>query len=162
MNRSSLLGLAGVLIFSGAIAAQPNDANKSASKKPATTNKAAKDAESERILKERRENAQSLLLNLASDAGRFNDLTLRARTQARIADVLWSADPERARALFRKAWDSAEMVDKDSQRKLQEDMQKQRSNPNGNGIALTPPPNVRGEVLRLAAKRDRALGRVVR
>src|ERR1051325_2707191 len=157
MNRSSLLSLAGVLIFSGAIVAQPNDAKQPAAKSPTAAKKAAKDAEAERILKERRENAQSLLLNLASDAGRFNDQTLRARTQARIADVLWSADPERARALFRKAWESAEMVDQEAQRKLQEEIAQQKAK-NGGNVAVTGPPNIRGEVLRLAARHDRAPG----
>jgi hypothetical protein len=157
MSRSSLLGLAGVLIFSGAIAAQPNDVKQPAAKNPAAASKAAKDAEAERILKERRENAQSLLLNLASDAGRFNDQTLRARTQARIADVLWAADPERARALFRKAWESAEIVDQEGQRKLQEDIAQQKAR-NGGNVSVTGPPNIRGEVLRLAARHDRALG----
>lgn len=158
MNIRCLLAALLLFAFCVAVGAQPSEANKTAAKTGANSAKSAKDPEAERILKERRDNAQALLLSLAADAGRFNDQTLRARTQARIADVLWSADPERARALFRKAWDSAETVDQESQRKLQEDLQKQRANNNGNGIALVPPPNVRGEVLRLAAKHDRALG----
>ena len=157
MNRSSLLGLVCLLSFSASIAAQPNDANKTASKNPLTNSKAAKDPEAERVLKERRDNAQSLLINLASDAGRFNDQTLRARTQARIADVLWSADPDRARALFRKAWDSAEIVDQESQRKLQEEIAQQKAK-NGGNVAVTGPRDIRSEVLRLAARHDRALG----
>jgi hypothetical protein len=147
-----------VLTFWVASAAQSTEPNKPAAKTVASNAKAAKDPEAERILKERRDNAQSLLLNLAADAGRFNDQTLRARTQARIADVLWSADPERAKALFRKAWELAEIVDQESQRKLQEDIKQQQARSNGNGIAVVPPPNVRGEVLRLAAKHDRTLG----
>ena len=156
MKRSSLLGLACLLVFAVSVAAQPNDANKPASKTLITNSKPAKDPEAERLLKERRDNAQSLLINLASDAGRFNDQTLRARTQARIADVLWSADPDRARALFRKAWDSAEIVDQEGQRKLQEDIKQQQAR--GGSVAVTGPPNIRGEILRLAARRDRALG----
>ena len=157
MNRYSLIGLVCSLSFSASIAAQPNDANKTASRNPVSNSKAVKDPEAERVLKERRDNAQSLLINLASDAGRFNDQTLRARTQARIADVLWSADPDRARALFRKAWDSAEIVDQEGQRKLQEDIKQQQAR-NGGNAAVSGPPNIRGEVLRLAARRDRALG----
>ena len=38
-----------------------------------------------RILRERRANAQSLLISLASDADRYNDSKLRARTLARMA-----------------------------------------------------------------------------
>lgn len=158
MNIRCLLITILVLTFWVASAAQSTEPNKPAAKTVASNAKAAKDPEAERILKERRDNAQSLLLNLAADAGRFNDQTLRARTQARIADVLWSADPERAKALFRKAWESAEIVDQESQRKLQEDIKQQQARNNGNGIAVVPPPNVRGEVLRLVAKHDRTLG----
>jgi hypothetical protein len=153
-----LFALSFLLAFSAANVAQTPDAGKTGGKGVASSAKATKDGkdpEAERLMKERRDNAQSLLINLAADAARFNDQTLRARTQARIADVLWSADSERARAMFRKAWDSAEVVDQEGQRKLQEDLQRQKSNPNG---PVIPPPNVRGEVLRLAAKHDRALG----
>src|SRR5437660_12840691 len=117
------LPLALCLVSAGTVAAQPNDAAKPAAK-PVTiaTNKSVKDPEAERLLKERRDNAQSLLISLAADAGRFNDQTLRARTQARIADVLWSTDPDSARSLFRKAWESAELVDHEGQRKMQEDI----------------------------------------
>src|SRR5215468_10673747 len=157
MIRHSFFAFACVLAFSATIAAQPSDPTKQAPKTVAANSKAAKDPEAERIMKERRENAQSLLINLAADAGRFNDQTLRARTQARIADVLWSADPEAARTLFRKAWDSAEVVDQESQRKLQEEIAQQKAK-NGGNVAVTGPRNIRGEVLRLAARHDRTLG----
>lgn len=156
MNRRSLFALCFVLIVCAAAAAQPNDTRNSPTKEAANT-KAVKDAEAERILRERRANAQSMLLSLAADAGRYNDQTLRARTQARIADVLWAADPDRARALFRKAWESAEIVDQEGKRKLDEEIAKQAAT-NGGNVAVTGPPNIRGEVLRLAARRDRALG----
>jgi hypothetical protein len=156
MIRHCLSAFACVCAFCATIAAQPAEATKPAARTVANNSKAAKDPEAERLMKERRENAQALLISLAADAGRFNDLTLRARTQARIADVLWSADPERARALFRKAWESAEVVDQDAQRKLQEDIKQQQARTGG--AVTTSPPNVRGEVLRLAAKHDRALG----
>jgi len=125
-------------------------------KNGAADSKAARDAEAARVLRERRANAQSLLISLAADAGSYGDLKLRARTLARIADVLWDADPERARTLFRKAWDAAEIVDQEGLRKMQEDIKQQQAK-TGNS-AVQGPPNVRGEVLRLAARRDRALG----
>ena len=112
-----LVVLSFLLAFSVANVAQTSEA-KTDGKSVANNSKPAKDAkdpEAERLIKERRDNAQSLLINLAAEAGRFNDQTLRARTQARIADVLWSADPERGRAMFRKAWESAEFVDQESQ-----------------------------------------------
>ena len=158
MFRHSLLALVCVFAFSAAIMAQPSEPNNPATKTLAKSAKTAKDAEAERVMKERRENAQSLLINLASDAGHFNDQTLRARTQARLADVLWSADPDRGRALFRKAWESAEIVDQEGQRKVDEDIKQQKARNGGGSVSVQGAPNIRGEVLRLAAKRDRALG----
>ena len=143
------------LFSAGTVAAQPNDAAKTATK-PAGPNKSVKDPEAERLAKERRDNAQGLLISLAADAGRFTDQTLRARTQARIADVLWSADPERARGLFRKAWESAEAVD-DLNRRITLEEIKQQEQKRGN-VAVVGRADIRSEVLRLAARHDRALG----
>src|SRR5438132_6017025 len=122
-----------------------------------TKNEPKEDAEAARIIRERRANAQSLLISLASDAGSFRDQRLRARTLARVADTLWDTDPERGRALFRRAWDAAETADKESKQQLQQEIQQQRAKTGGN-VAVSGPPNLRGEVLRLAARRDRALG----
>jgi hypothetical protein len=155
MIQRFLFALSLVLVFSAMATAQPSAANKTSASNSAPA-KDKKDPEADRIMKERRDNAQSLLINLAADAGRFDDQTLRARTQARIADVLWSADPDRARALFRKAWESAEVVDQEAHQKMLEDMQRQQAA--GQGAVVAGPRNIRGEVLRLAAKRDRALG----
>jgi hypothetical protein len=157
MNRRSLPLVLCLLFLCATALAQPNETSKPApAKELAGKGKAAADLEAERIVKERRAQAQSLLISLAADAGTYNDQKLRARTQARIADVLWDADPERARTLFRKAWDAAEIVDQEGLRKMQEDIKQQQAK-TGNS-AVVGPPNVRGEVLRLAARRDRALG----
>jgi hypothetical protein len=100
----------------------------------------------------------SLLVSLANDARNFPDQKLRARTLSRIADALWEPDPEQARTLFRKAWDAAEGADQESARKTEEERQRQQAgNPNA-PFSLVNPPDLRAEVLRLAAKRDRALG----
>jgi hypothetical protein len=136
--------------------AQPNETKTAAAAKAAAGTKSAGDAEAERIVRERRANAQSLLINLAADAGNFSDQRLRARTQARIADTLWEADQERSRTLFRKAWDAAEIVDREGRLRMEEDIKQQQAK-RGNS-AVVGPPNLRGEVLRLAARRDRALG----
>src|SRR5213082_3604782 len=136
MKMRCLLAAAFVPGLCLAISAQTSDANKPAPKTVASNTKSAKDPEAERLMKERRDNAQALLISLAADAGRFNDQTLRARTQARIADVLWSADPDRARALFRKAWDSAEIVDQESQRKLQEEIKQQKARNGGGSVSV--------------------------
>jgi hypothetical protein len=132
-----------------------------ADKKPVAPVKAAAksepSAEAALELKERRAKARSLLVALSSDARTFRDETLRARSLARIADALWQVDPDQGRLLFRKAWDAAEAADVEGDKKLQEEIRQQKSR-TGGGYAVNTPPNVRREVLRLAARHDRALG----
>jgi hypothetical protein len=139
-----------------AATARPNGSKTPPPSKDANGNKVAKDPEAERLIRERRAQAQSLLIALAADAGNYNDQKLRARTQARIADALWEIEPERSRTLFRKAWDAAEIVDREGRQRLDEEIKQQQAK--RGSVAVTGPPNIRGEVLRLAAKRDRALG----
>ena len=135
------IGFVLCLVFSGILAqAQP-----------------AKNLGAETDLKERRARARSLLVSLSTDARTFHDQTLRARSLARIADALWKVDTEQARLMFRKAWEAAEVADQESDKKLQEEINRQRAR-TGGGYAVETPPNVRREVLRLAAKDDRALG----
>jgi hypothetical protein len=153
MVRIFPLILALISLFSSALA-QTGDANRNSTRNV----KSAKDAEAERILKERRANAQSLLINLAADARNFRDQALRARTQARIAEALWDADPDRARVMFRAAWDAAEIADQEGQERLQEEIRQTKAKTGGQSYAVTTPPEIRSEVLRLAAKRDRRLG----
>jgi hypothetical protein len=119
--------------------------------------KAEVKAEADRVAKQRRAQARSLLISLASDARSFRDQTVRARTLARIADALWDTDVERGRELFRKAWEAAGSADQETARKRQEDIQRQRAR-TGGGYAIPSYPNVRGDVLRLVARRDRELG----
>ncbi|PYS84923.1 MAG: hypothetical protein DMF70_04930 [Acidobacteria bacterium] len=164
MKRLSLPFLAAfcLLAIPYTIDAQPASKTQSvnqpvASAKEAAADKTAREAEAARLLAERRTQARSLLLSLAADVRNFSDQTLRARTQARIADALWDADPERARALFRSAWDAAELADREGQARLQEDIRQAKAK-TGGGYAVTTPPDLRREVLRLAAKHDRALG----
>src|SRR6185369_15724978 len=90
---------------------------------------------------------------LADEARSFKDQTRRARVQARAADVLWDSDPERARELFRRAWEAAVSVDAERhaaemRRMASEDGQ----------VVVRGGLSLRAEVLRLAAKRDRKLG----
>ena len=108
--------------------------------------------------RERRVRARALLISLSTDARQFHDQTLRARSLARIADALWRVDAEQARLLFRKAWEAAEVADQESDRKLQEEISQQKLR-TGGGYAINLPPNVRREVLKLAARHERALVR---
>ena len=143
MHRSCLSLIVGlVLVF----LAHPASAQSPAARPTTPLNNASRDrsdakAESDRIAKERRAQARSLLITLASDARSFRDQKLRTRSLARIADTLWSMDPEQGRALFRKAWEAAETAD-----------QNQGPYTIGEG-----PLNLRQEVLNLAGRRDRLL-----
>lgn len=125
--------------------------------KPAAKNKASVAAAKAKV-DQQKALALSLLVSLANDARTFSDQKLRARTLSRIADALWEADPEQGRALFRKAWDAAEVGDQESARRTEEERQRQQGGNANAPFALVQPPDLRSEVLRLAAKRDRALG----
>ncbi|HYW70006.1 MAG TPA: hypothetical protein VE961_03160 [Pyrinomonadaceae bacterium] len=157
--RRPLFLVAIVLAIRLAAVAQTKEANSSAVKATPASNisektaaKSAREAEAERLLKERRANAQSLLISLAADARSFNDMVTRGRTLARIASVLWNTDRERARSMFRLAWDAAEVADKDT-----EEHARNQAREMGNTDYWVPLP-IRGEVIRLAARRDGALG----
>ena len=119
---------------------------------------AAAQAPDAKTVRLRRQQARSLLMALSTDARAFHDQTLRARSLARIADALWTVDAEQGRLLFRKAWDAAEVADQENARKLEADIQAQKAKSGNSGYAINTPPEIRREVLRLAAKHDRPLG----
>jgi len=103
---------------------------------------------------QRRTIAISLLTSLADEARSFQNQTLRARVQARAADALWDSDVEKARALFRRAWDAADTADKEAFRRYEEQRKSAARDANQ---YIQSPPELRSEILRLSAKRDRAL-----
>ena len=127
--------------------ARPKPA-KAAAKKPA--------AEVDPMAEVRRTTAISLVSTLADEARTFRDPALRARVQARAADALWDTEREKSLALFRRAWDEAEAADAEADRRVAEERTRQRRERGSFSIQL--PPSLRAEVLRLASKRDRALG----
>lgn len=131
-------------LFVPATFAQPKKA------KPAAVEDADAEAAQQRTV------AISLVSTLADEARSFKDQTRRARVQARAADVLWDTDPERARELFRRAWEAAEIVDAESAKKRAEEMKRLESA--GEPVVVRGGPDIRSEVLRLVAKRDRKLG----
>ena len=107
---------------------------------------------------ERRTSVMLLITALADEARTFRNEALRARIQARAADALWDTDTERARALFRRAWEAAEASDAQSEPRTNEERERQMRARPGRTFMIPSPANTRGEVLRLAARRDRALG----
>ncbi len=123
------------------------------SPKPAATRSAKPDDAKAEAVRQRRANALFLLSALADDAAKFDDLRLRARVQARAANLIWPTDRDRATALFRRAWGSARLA---RDRELAAEAERQSS---GNGEATVSfEGDVREEVLKLASDRDRALG----
>ncbi len=108
------------------------------------------------MAEQRRNTAISLLTTLADEARNYQDQVLRARVLARAADALWAGDSERARNLFQRAWDAAVIADEEAARRMEEDIRKQQKT--SGGAVVSSPPNIRNEVLRLAARHDRTLG----
>jgi hypothetical protein len=104
----------------------------------------------------KRTTAISLVSSLAEDARTFRDPALRARVQARAADALWETEREKSFTLFRRAWDEAEAADAEADRRVAEDRARQQRERGYASVQIGP--SLRTEVLRLAAKRDRALG----
>lgn len=153
--------LCAIAATAGSYTAQAqSNADKSPAKpaeKARTSGKAsAADASADPLAEIRRTTAVSLALALADEAKGFRDPVLAARVQARTADALWEADNERARALFRRAWDTADAADRDALRRQEEERRKQMEE--RGSFAQINAPNLRAEVLRLVARRDRQLG----
>ena len=118
--------------------------------------KPAADAEADADAAQQRTIAISLVTTLADEARSFKDQTRRARVQARAADVLFDTDPDRARELFRRAWEAAEIVDAETAKKRAEEAR--RLEDSGEPVVVRGGPDLRAEVLRLVARRDRKLG----
>ncbi|HXM36675.1 MAG TPA: hypothetical protein VN920_15880 [Pyrinomonadaceae bacterium] len=107
------------------------------------------------LVAQRRITAISLLTALADDARSFKDPALRARVQARAADALWTTEPDRARDLFHRAWEAAEVGDAESARRATEDAQKQMRQ--SGTMMRRNRRDMRSEVLQIVARRDRKL-----
>jgi hypothetical protein len=154
--------LIGLLLFSSVAFSQTSPGKETPPKAAKTEKGAARPAPSpareraDPLAEQRRNTAVSLLTTLADEAKSYRDQILRARVLARAAEALWSSDAERARALFYRAWEAAVAADEESARQMEEEIRKQQQATGA--AAVTSPPNLRNEVLRLAARRDRSLG----
>lgn len=157
LHRLALIGAA-LCLFAPPLtaSAQSNASKPAAGTGKAPAGKSSKASTVDPLAEVRRSTAVSLVLALADEARSFSDPVLAARTQARAADALWEADNERARALFRRAWEAADAADRENLRKQEEDRRRQEAE-RGAFVQFNVP-NLRGEVLRLAARRERALG----
>ncbi|HXD30836.1 MAG TPA: hypothetical protein VN643_06960 [Pyrinomonadaceae bacterium] len=165
MFRSLRLSLAGLLLLfplslSHAQTTKEAQTPKDETKPKPTVSKdqslkGAKVAEPDPAAVERRNVAVSLLTSLADDARSFKDQKLRARVLARTADALWTTEPDRARDLFRRAWDAAEAGDAEAARLAAEDARRQQQETGH--IVRRGAREMRSEVLRILAKRDQKL-----
>jgi hypothetical protein len=135
----------------------PATANGSQTQASKPRTKSGGRAASDPLAEARRATAISLITSLADEARGFRDEVLRARVQARAADALWETDAERARGLFRRAWDAADAVDRERLRRSEEERRAPSQREGAQVYDATR--DVRGEVLRLAERRDRALGK---
>lgn len=120
------------------------------------TGKAKNTKEADAVAAQQRLIAVSLLTALADEARSFRDQTRRARVQAQAGDALWEIDEERARDLFRRAWEAAEVADAEAAKQQTQDLRRQRET--GGPVFMRSRPSVRNNVLRLVAKRDAKLG----
>ncbi len=136
------------LLATTAGAQQPQQPSKQPAKKP--TPKAA--AAADPMAEVRRAAAVSMMTALAEEARAFRDPVLSARVQARAADVLWEAEKDRARELFRRAWDAATAADEQFGEQRAREASR-RGAPSSRAAG-----SLRREVLRLAARRDAELG----
>ena len=71
---------------------------------------ASKTSEGLSLESQRRAFAISIVISLADETRKY-DGALRPRVLARAADILWNADSDTARTLFRRAWEAAEKGD---------------------------------------------------
>lgn len=151
---SALLGIALTIASTNTFLISAQSATQQKETKPKTAKPKAEVPDDEAV--QRKTVAISLVTSLADEARSFKDQTRRARVQARAADVLWDTENERARDLFRRAWEAAETADADAARLRSEEMRRQREA--GGPMVLRGGPDIRSEVLRLVAKRDVKLG----
>jgi hypothetical protein len=145
-----------IFVLTSVIAAQGPSNKPKTVKAKGTKAEPAKSEEEEALAAQQRIVAISLLTTLAEDAHSFRDLRLRARVEARSADALWDTDSEKARALFKRAWDDAGVADAEANKKSSDELT--RARPSGGPVAIRNRPDLQSEVLRLAAKRDAKLG----
>ena len=151
-QRPRIVILSLVLLASSSVSLSQTPAEKKAApQKPAKAARPTRERADAAADDERRTTVITLAASLADEARSFRDEQLRARVQMRAADALWETDQERARLLFQRAWEAADSAEREALRRL-EAGGRDREGSNEGMLEL------RSEVLRLASRRDRALG----
>ena len=145
----------GLILFSCLFAQTLFVAGSQATQSPVQPAKKHDDSlKTEAIEDQRHTFAVSIIMSLADDARGYKDLGLRAWVLARCADLLWDTDPDGARILLRRAWETAEKAD------AAEDVGSPNSSTPTMVIALRRwgGGDSRAEVLNVATRRDQSLG----
>src|SRR5215510_9798315 len=155
MNFVRLAALLLVLSLSHVVTRAQSTQTKATNASRTSSSKATAETNADPELKARRDQARSLLISLASDARSFRDQTLRARSLARIADALWEIDVEQGRTLFRKAWEAAEVANREANERLNirdgvVSIKPEEMN-SATLSSMVSNPDIRKEVLRLVA-----------
>lgn len=117
---------------------------------PKTSKTKAAEAKARAAAAARKIRAKQLIEEVVADSKLVDSLADRAEIQAEAAYELWPADRNRARVIFRMAWDAASTADKES---LKIQAESKARDPQ----ASTHLSFVRGYVLENTAARDRAL-----
>jgi hypothetical protein len=91
------------LMLAGAVESR---AQSIAPAEPPRENPSAAAQQSERLAAQQNERIISLLDQLADQARQSDDMTFAVRAQSQAATLLWPHDPERARAIYRRAFQS--------------------------------------------------------
>ncbi|MBD0326543.1 MAG: hypothetical protein ICV68_08925, partial [Pyrinomonadaceae bacterium] len=110
-------------------------------------------AQSQEAERARRAKALTLLVEMADEARTIDDLFYRARLQALAADALYPFDQQRARSIFRRAWEAATLADK-------AEHEVETANAGTTPDEVGPFTEARDEVLAKTAARDAALADV--
>jgi len=158
-----VVSLAALLLWPAALLRGQSGAGETRTTKPGTGRNGARRAERaaagapDPLAEARRATAISLISSLADEARGFRDETLRARVQAQAADTLWEIERERALALFLRAWDAAGQFDQEMARRAGNESEAERSMKRRTAI-FGGVWNLRGEIITMIARRDRALG----
>jgi hypothetical protein len=120
----------------------------------------ASDREYKTAEQAKRTTAILIVISLVNESKRYSDETLRVRTQARSADILWNVDEPFARSLFLQAWSAAEKIDEAADEAVAE--AKKKAVTNRGGVTMVPlAPSLRSEILRFVARRDPKFGNML-
>jgi tetratricopeptide (TPR) repeat protein len=106
---------------------------------------------------QRRAFAISIVISLADETRKY-DGALRPRVLARAADILWNADSDTARTLFRRAWEAAEKGDAEGLTFKNPDGVPAMAAELVTALRRENGYDLRAEVLALAARCDQKLG----